>query len=48
MYFLTVRSQVGVANSIQRKANMIHDDIKASISVSWLVTYTDRLNRKRP
>ena len=41
MYLLIVRSQLEMANSIQETANMIHDDIKASISVSWLVTNTD-------
>jgi hypothetical protein len=48
MYLLIVLSQFEMANSIQKTANMIHDDIKASISASWLVTDTDRLNRKRP
>ena len=41
MYLLIVRSQFEMANSIQETANMIHDDIKASISVSWLVTDSD-------
>jgi hypothetical protein len=41
MYLFIVRSQFEMANSIQETANMIHDDIKASILVSWLVTDTD-------
>jgi hypothetical protein len=40
MYQLIVHSQSEMANSIQETANMIHDDIKASISVNWLVTDT--------
>ena len=41
MYLLIVRSQVEMANSILEMANMMHDDIKASILVSGLVTDTD-------
>jgi hypothetical protein len=40
-------SQLIMAISIQKKAIEIHDDIKVSTSASWLVTDTDRLNRKR-
>ena len=40
MYLLIFCSQFEMANSTQETANMIHDDIKASISVSWLVTDT--------
>jgi len=32
--FNVFRSQFEMANSIQETANMIHDDIKASVSVS--------------
>ena len=41
MYLLIVCSQFEIANSILETANMIHDDIKASISVSRVVTNTD-------
>ena len=40
MYLLILLSQFEMANSIQETANMIHNDIKASISVSRLVTDT--------
>ena len=43
MFLLIFRSQFEMANSSQETGNMIHDDIKASISVSWLVTETYRL-----
>jgi hypothetical protein len=46
-YVLTGHSQLTMAISIQKKASEMHDDIKVSISVSWLVTDDDRLNRKR-
>ena len=48
MYLLIVRSPFEMANSIQETANMVHDDIKASILVSSLVTDIDWLNRKWP
>ena len=40
MYLFIVYSQFEMVNSIQETANMMHDDIKASISVSRLVTNT--------
>lgn len=48
MCLLIVHSQFEIANSIQVTANMIHDSIKASISVSWVVTNIDWLNTERP
>ena len=41
MYLLVVFYQFEMANSILEMANMMHDDIKASILVSGLVTDTD-------
>ena len=48
IYLLIVCSQFEMANSILETANMIHDDIKARILVSGLVTETYQLTESRP